>query len=100
MSLEELILNTTNAKIKQIGLLKIIHKKLIKENKVFCLLLLLLERKRQLTCGEIPPAMSGTCGCIVNGHLFIFGGCSDDGQTNEVNPYSQSSVFYLYKPNT
>lgn len=39
--------------------------------------------KRQHMCGEIPPAMSGTCGCIVNGHLFIFGGCSDDGQTNE-----------------
>ncbi|XP_076834894.1 kelch domain-containing protein 1 isoform X2 [Brachyhypopomus gauderio] len=33
--------------------------------------------------GEIPPSMSGTCGCIMNGHLYIFGGCSEDDQTNE-----------------
>ncbi|XP_043088341.1 kelch domain-containing protein 1 isoform X2 [Puntigrus tetrazona] len=33
--------------------------------------------------GEIPPAMSGSCGCIVNEELIIFGGCCDDGQTNE-----------------
>uniref|UniRef100_A0A8C1TSM0 Kelch domain-containing protein 1 n=1 Tax=Cyprinus carpio TaxID=7962 RepID=A0A8C1TSM0_CYPCA len=34
-------------------------------------------------CGTVPPAMSGTCGCIVNEELYIFGGCCDDGQTNE-----------------
>ncbi|XP_072546615.1 kelch domain-containing protein 1 isoform X2 [Salminus brasiliensis] len=33
--------------------------------------------------GEIPPSMSGTCGCILNEHMYIFGGCGDDGQTNE-----------------
>ncbi|CAM4641617.1 unnamed protein product [Leuciscus chuanchicus] len=34
--------------------------------------------------GTIPPSLSGTCGCIVNGLLYIFGGCCDDGQTNEL----------------
>uniref|UniRef100_A0A672PUJ5 Kelch domain containing 1 n=1 Tax=Sinocyclocheilus grahami TaxID=75366 RepID=A0A672PUJ5_SINGR len=32
--------------------------------------------------------MSGTCGCIVNEERFIFGGCCDDGQTNEVKLHS------------
>ncbi|XP_062863126.1 kelch domain-containing protein 1 isoform X2 [Trichomycterus rosablanca] len=39
--------------------------------------------KRCGTCGELPPSMSGSCGCILNGHMYIFGGCGDDGQTNE-----------------
>lgn len=34
--------------------------------------------------GEVPPAMSGTCGCCLNGHMYIFGGCDDNGQTNLV----------------
>ncbi|XP_056092690.1 kelch domain-containing protein 1 isoform X1 [Rhinichthys klamathensis goyatoka] len=34
--------------------------------------------------GTVPPSLSGTCGCIVNGLLYIFGGCCDDGQTNEL----------------
>ncbi|XP_007258952.3 kelch domain-containing protein 1 isoform X1 [Astyanax mexicanus] len=33
--------------------------------------------------GEIPPSMSGMCGCVLKGHMYIFGGCGDDGQTNE-----------------
>ncbi|XP_016115657.1 kelch domain-containing protein 1-like [Sinocyclocheilus grahami] len=40
--------------------------------------------ERRDMCGTVPPAMSGTCGCIVNEELFIFGGCCDDGQTNEL----------------
>ncbi|XP_050989768.1 kelch domain-containing protein 1 isoform X1 [Labeo rohita] len=39
--------------------------------------------ERRDMCGTVPPSMSGTCGCIVNGQLYIFGGCCDDGQTNE-----------------
>lgn len=34
--------------------------------------------------GEVPPSMSGTCGCYLNGHIYIFGGCDDNGQTNQV----------------
>lgn len=34
--------------------------------------------------GEVPLSMSGTCGCILNGQMYIFGGCGDNGQTNEV----------------
>ncbi|KAM9842092.1 kelch domain-containing protein 1 isoform 2-T2 [Aulostomus maculatus] len=34
--------------------------------------------------GEVPPPMSGTCGCSLNGHLYIFGGCDDNGQTNQI----------------
>ncbi|XP_055017525.1 kelch domain-containing protein 1 isoform X3 [Boleophthalmus pectinirostris] len=29
--------------------------------------------------------MSGSCGCCLNGVLFIFGGCDDNGQTNEIS---------------
>lgn len=34
--------------------------------------------------GEVPPSMSGACGCSLNGHMYIFGGCDDNGQTNMV----------------
>lgn len=34
--------------------------------------------------GEVPPSMSGTCGCNLNGNMYVFGGCSDDGQINAV----------------
>ncbi|XP_067336464.1 kelch domain-containing protein 1 isoform X2 [Channa argus] len=34
--------------------------------------------------GEVPPSMSGTCSCSLNGHMYIFGGCDDNGQTNQV----------------
>ncbi|CDQ78318.1 unnamed protein product [Oncorhynchus mykiss] len=34
--------------------------------------------------GEVPPPMSGTCGCSLNGDMYIFGGCNDNGQTNQL----------------
>ncbi|XP_054651479.1 kelch domain-containing protein 1-like isoform X1 [Dunckerocampus dactyliophorus] len=34
--------------------------------------------------GEVPPSMSGACGCSLNGHMYIFGGCDDNGQTNQI----------------
>ncbi|XP_029973292.1 kelch domain-containing protein 1 isoform X2 [Salarias fasciatus] len=34
--------------------------------------------------GEVPPSMSGTCGSSLDGHLYIFGGCDDNGQTNQI----------------
>uniref|UniRef100_A0AAZ3SFE1 Uncharacterized protein n=1 Tax=Oncorhynchus tshawytscha TaxID=74940 RepID=A0AAZ3SFE1_ONCTS len=34
--------------------------------------------------GEVPPPMSGTCGCSLNGDMYIFGGCDDNGQTNQL----------------
>lgn len=34
--------------------------------------------------GEVPPSMSGTCGSCLNGHMYIFGGCDDNGQSNLV----------------
>lgn len=33
---------------------------------------------------DVPPPMSGTCSCYMNGHMYIFGGCDDNGQTNQV----------------
>nr|XP_020481714.1 kelch domain-containing protein 1-like isoform X2 [Labrus bergylta] len=33
--------------------------------------------------GEVPPSMSGTCSCSLDGHMYIFGGCDDFGQTNQ-----------------
>lgn len=40
--------------------------------------------------GDTPPSMSGTCGCSVNGHMYIFGGCDDNGQTNRVRLISDA----------
>lgn len=48
-------------------------------------------------CGTIPPSMSGTCGCIVNGYLYIFGGCCDDGQTNEHYSVSLQDGKYMWR---
>ncbi|XP_062378262.1 kelch domain-containing protein 1 isoform X1 [Sardina pilchardus] len=45
--------------------------------------------------GEIPPSMSGMCGCSLNGEMFIFGGCGDHGQTNEL--YSVNLLDKKYK---
>uniref|UniRef100_A0A673NB75 Kelch domain containing 1 n=1 Tax=Sinocyclocheilus rhinocerous TaxID=307959 RepID=A0A673NB75_9TELE len=49
-------------------------------------LLLLCSTGRGGTC-------VGPCGCIVNEELFIFGGCCDDGQTNEVKLHSVFTVW-------
>lgn len=51
-------------------------------------------RLRHGMAGTVPPSLSGTCGCIVNGLLYIFGGCCDDGQTNEVQLYSVPTLFF------
>ncbi|XP_068195396.1 kelch domain-containing protein 1 isoform X5 [Antennarius striatus] len=34
--------------------------------------------------GELPPPMSGTCGCSLDGDMYIFGGCDYSGQTNQL----------------
>uniref|UniRef100_A0A3P9A874 Kelch domain containing 1 n=1 Tax=Esox lucius TaxID=8010 RepID=A0A3P9A874_ESOLU len=34
--------------------------------------------------GEVPSPMSGICGCSMNGDMYIFGGCDDSGQTNQL----------------
>ncbi|XP_061752010.1 kelch domain-containing protein 1-like [Nerophis ophidion] len=34
--------------------------------------------------GEVPPSMSGSCGCCLNGHMYIFGGCHDNGQYDQI----------------
>ncbi|KAJ7989279.1 hypothetical protein DPEC_G00317830 [Dallia pectoralis] len=34
--------------------------------------------------GEVPPPMSGTCGCLMKEDMYIFGGCDDSGQTNQL----------------
>ncbi|XP_027015732.2 kelch domain-containing protein 1 [Tachysurus fulvidraco] len=47
--------------------------------------------------GEVPPPMSGTCGCNLNGIMYIFGGCSDDGQTNEHYSVNLHNGNYAWK---
>uniref|UniRef100_A0A667ZE71 Kelch domain containing 1 n=1 Tax=Myripristis murdjan TaxID=586833 RepID=A0A667ZE71_9TELE len=47
--------------------------------------------------GEVPPSMSGTCGCSLNGHMYIFGGCDDDGQTNQIYCVNLSDGKYEWK---
>ncbi|XP_073683288.1 kelch domain-containing protein 1-like isoform X1 [Garra rufa] len=48
-------------------------------------------------CGSVPPSMSGSCGCIVNGELYIFGGCCDDGQTNEHYSVNLSDGKFIWR---
>uniref|UniRef100_A0A3B5L544 Kelch domain containing 1 n=1 Tax=Xiphophorus couchianus TaxID=32473 RepID=A0A3B5L544_9TELE len=38
--------------------------------------------------GDVPPSMSGTCGSSLGGNMYIFGGCDDGGQTNQVRMFS------------
>ncbi|XP_056446343.1 kelch domain-containing protein 1-like [Gadus chalcogrammus] len=47
--------------------------------------------------GDVPPAMSGTCGCSLNGHLYIFGGCDSNGQTNEIYSVNLLDGKYTWK---
>ncbi|XP_017331758.1 kelch domain-containing protein 1 isoform X1 [Ictalurus punctatus] len=53
--------------------------------------------KRCDMSGEVPPSMSGTCGCNLNGTMYIFGGCSDDGQTNEQYSVNLYNGKYAWK---
>ncbi|XP_064185979.1 kelch domain-containing protein 1 isoform X4 [Anguilla rostrata] len=34
--------------------------------------------------GEVPPPMSGMCGSSLNGEMYVFGGCNEDGHTNQL----------------
>ncbi|KAK5857565.1 hypothetical protein PBY51_010803 [Eleginops maclovinus] len=34
--------------------------------------------------GTVPPVMSGTCSCSLDGHMYIFGGCSFFGENNQI----------------
>ncbi|KAJ8414295.1 hypothetical protein AAFF_G00051650 [Aldrovandia affinis] len=34
--------------------------------------------------GEVPPSLSQTCGCSLNGVMYVFGGCDDNGHTNQL----------------
>lgn len=47
--------------------------------------------------GEVPPAMSGTCGCCLNGHMYIFGGCDDNGQTNLIYCVNLTDHKYMWR---
>uniref|UniRef100_A0A3Q2PCA7 Kelch domain containing 1 n=1 Tax=Fundulus heteroclitus TaxID=8078 RepID=A0A3Q2PCA7_FUNHE len=47
--------------------------------------------------GDVPPSMSGTCGCSLNGHLYIFGGCDDRGQTNQMFAVDLTDGKYAWK---
>ncbi|GAA6213412.1 kelch domain-containing protein 1 isoform X1 [Lates japonicus] len=47
--------------------------------------------------GDAPPSMSGACGCYLNGHMYIFGGCDDDGQTNQIYCVDLTDGKYMWK---
>ncbi|XP_036404430.1 kelch domain-containing protein 1-like [Megalops cyprinoides] len=38
----------------------------------------------QAMTGDVPPSLSQTCGCCLNGVMYIFGGCNDNGHTNQL----------------
>ncbi|XP_019728159.1 kelch domain-containing protein 1 [Hippocampus comes] len=46
--------------------------------------------------GEVPPSMSGSCSCSLNGHMYIFGGCDDNGQTNQIYRVKLSGDHYAW----
>uniref|UniRef100_UPI001EAF1120 kelch domain-containing protein 1 n=1 Tax=Oncorhynchus gorbuscha TaxID=8017 RepID=UPI001EAF1120 len=59
-----------------------------------------LERGVWETCqmsGEIPPPMSGTCSCFLIGHMYIFGGYDDTGQTNQLYRVNLLDGDYRWK---
>uniref|UniRef100_A0A3Q4I3X1 Kelch domain-containing protein 1-like n=1 Tax=Neolamprologus brichardi TaxID=32507 RepID=A0A3Q4I3X1_NEOBR len=47
--------------------------------------------------GDVPPPMSGTCSCYMNGHMYIFGGCDDNGQTNQMYGVNLEDGKYTWK---
>uniref|UniRef100_UPI003D9F512F kelch domain-containing protein 1-like n=1 Tax=Sebastes fasciatus TaxID=394691 RepID=UPI003D9F512F len=47
--------------------------------------------------GEVPPSMCGTCGCFLNRHLYIFGGCDDIGETNEIYCVNLTDGKYTWR---
>ncbi|XP_068195393.1 kelch domain-containing protein 1 isoform X2 [Antennarius striatus] len=47
--------------------------------------------------GELPPPMSGTCGCSLDGDMYIFGGCDYSGQTNQIYCVSLTDSKYTWK---
>ncbi|CAJ1073397.1 kelch domain-containing protein 1-like [Xyrichtys novacula] len=47
--------------------------------------------------GEAPPPMSGTCGCSLDGHMYIFGGCDDNGQTNQIYCFNLTDGKYTWR---
>ncbi|XP_055789079.1 kelch domain-containing protein 1-like [Salvelinus fontinalis] len=47
--------------------------------------------------GEVPPPMSGTCSCFLNGHMYIFGGYDDTGQTNQLYRVNFLDRDYIWK---
>nr|XP_006632452.2 PREDICTED: kelch domain-containing protein 1 isoform X2 [Lepisosteus oculatus] len=47
--------------------------------------------------GDAPPPMSGTCGCSLNGEMYIFGGYNDNGYTNQLYCVNLRSEEYTWK---
>uniref|UniRef100_A0A3Q3E4G7 Uncharacterized protein n=1 Tax=Labrus bergylta TaxID=56723 RepID=A0A3Q3E4G7_9LABR len=47
--------------------------------------------------GEVPPSMSGTCSCSLDGHMYIFGGCDDFGQTNQIYCVNLTDGKYTWR---
>ncbi|XP_066550253.1 kelch domain-containing protein 1 isoform X2 [Amia ocellicauda] len=47
--------------------------------------------------GDIPPPMSGTCGCCVNGEMYIFGGFDDNGYTDKIYCVNLRNGTYTWK---
>ncbi|KAL0969620.1 hypothetical protein UPYG_G00229930 [Umbra pygmaea] len=47
--------------------------------------------------GEVPSSMSGTCGCSLNGNMYIFGGCHANGQTNQLYCVNLLDGKYTWK---
>ncbi|XP_053701188.1 kelch domain-containing protein 1-like isoform X1 [Synchiropus splendidus] len=47
--------------------------------------------------GEVPPSMSGTCCCSLDGHIYIFGGCDDRSQSNQIYCANLTDGTYLWR---
>ncbi|XP_023654060.1 kelch domain-containing protein 1-like isoform X1 [Paramormyrops kingsleyae] len=47
--------------------------------------------------GDIPPSLSGTCGSYLNGSMYIFGGCNDNGHSNQMYCVNLLGEKYIWK---
>uniref|UniRef100_A0A671V3U7 Kelch domain containing 1 n=1 Tax=Sparus aurata TaxID=8175 RepID=A0A671V3U7_SPAAU len=45
--------------------------------------------------GQVPPTMSGACGCSLKGDMYIFGGYDFSGQTNEMYCVNLTDTKYM-----
>lgn len=64
---------------------------------LLCVFLFACTRARMGMGGELPPLLSQTCGSLLNGTLYVFGGRDNDTYTNQVSVFTRCGVSTTLK---